>query len=147
MLRETLQKPCLLHSHSTQSAPSSSSSPATLTSNKRYGLYPISVSLQMRKCVGCCVLRDAYGLPDVSPTPWYRRGEDISRPSMGTAVQIQSCRYRRLDDTVRCGTICQPNISTAYTVVSSPQRYLTAHQSQEQKMHGKECGQVLSRRR
>ena len=147
MLRQTLQKPCLLQLHSTQSAPGSSRSPATLTSNKRYGLYPISVSLQMRKCAGCCVLKDAYGLPDVSPAPWYRRGDDISRPSMGTAVQIESCRYRRLDDTVRCGTICQPYIGTAYTVVSLPQRYLTAHQSQEQKMHGKECGQVSSRRR
>ena len=147
MLRETLQKPCLLQSHSTQSAPGSSRSPATLTSNKRYRLYPISVSLQMRKCAGCCVFRDAYGLPDVSPAPWYHRGDDISRPSMETAVQIESCRYRRLDDTMRCGTICQPNIGSAYTVVSSPQRYLTAHQSQEQKMHGKECGQVSSRRR
>ena len=147
MLRETLQKHYFLQSHCTQSAPGSSRSPPTLTSNQRYGLYPISVSLQMRKCAGCCVLRDAYGLPDVSPTPWYRRGDDISRLSMGTAVQIESCRYRRLDDTVRCGTICEPYIGTAYTVVSSPQRYLTAHQSQEQKMHGKECGQVSSRRR
>ena len=145
MLRETLQKPCLLQSHSSQSAPGSSRWPATLTSNKRYRLYPISVSLQTRKCAGCCVLRDAYGLPDVSPAPWYHRGDDISRPSMGTAVQIESCRYRRLDDTVHCGTICQPNIGSAYTVVSSPQRYLTAHQSQEQKMHGKECGQVSLR--
>ena len=99
MLRQTLQKPYLLQSHNTQSASGSSRSPATLTSNKRYGLYPILVSLQMRKCARCCVLRDAYGLPDVSPAPWYRRGNDIFRSSMGTAVQIESCRYRRLNNT------------------------------------------------